>query len=497
MTTAETPPHPSFADDPPSQDPGSDPAGDDPVRDRDRRLDRQRRPADDRQEPQLLAGRPLVGRQRLHAHLRRLPPPRRTTRRPRRPAADVHRRPDRLLARVARRRPRPVGGLAPRRPGDPGPRRGDHLSGGPLDPDDDFRRGRRAQQGARRLGRGRRRRRSGRRPARRDPDEWSRLGVGPLRQRPDRPRRRRDGAADAAREPGRHRRRVVRHPRGGHRDGRTQPAGLRPRRHGQRRLGVRRHARQARRRRDPDRRVPSHRAAGDPPADAVLDLPSADPQGIQRRRPVDRDVAVLDVLLHRPLRPERPRLLADQGRPRLPPAGDRNHPLGRRGVGSRHADRLQAGPDHGDAPDRGRTPVVLTRPHARRFVHGRHPRAVAARRRRPRLRLRSGDDRRDDRDRAPGGRPRVGPDQRVDPDRRRPRPGDPRDDRQQPDEGRRPRRTAQPADRPDQGLRPGLPRRRGVRDRRGDPRRRADLLARQPRTGGRRPGRRARGGQCG
>ena len=62
--------------------------------------------------------------------------------------------------------------------------------GGALDPLDDVRRGRGAQQGARRLGRrlGRRRRRG--RAARRRPHRVRRLGVGVLRQRADRPRRR-------------------------------------------------------------------------------------------------------------------------------------------------------------------------------------------------------------------------------------------------------------------------------------------------------------------
>ena len=55
---------------------------------------------------------------------------------------------------------------------------------------DDLRRGRRAQQGAGRLGRGRRLRRRRRRAARRHADRVRRLGVGAVRQRADRPRRR-------------------------------------------------------------------------------------------------------------------------------------------------------------------------------------------------------------------------------------------------------------------------------------------------------------------
>ena len=63
------------------------------VRRRPRRLDRQRRAAVDRPRPRLLPGRPVLGRQRLHAHLRRLPAARRPHGRPARPPAHVHRRP--------------------------------------------------------------------------------------------------------------------------------------------------------------------------------------------------------------------------------------------------------------------------------------------------------------------------------------------------------------------------------------------------------------------
>ena len=65
---------------------------------------------------------------------------------------------------------------------------------------DALRRGRRAQQGARRLGRGRRLRRRRGRAARRHAHRVGRLGVGAVRQRADRPRRRVPRAAPAARE---------------------------------------------------------------------------------------------------------------------------------------------------------------------------------------------------------------------------------------------------------------------------------------------------------
>ena len=77
-------------------------------------------------------------------------------------------------------------GHADRSPRGPGPRRGDPLAGRALDHHDHVRRGRRAEQGARDLGRDGRQRRRRRRAARRSPDEVARLGVDLLRQRPDR-----------------------------------------------------------------------------------------------------------------------------------------------------------------------------------------------------------------------------------------------------------------------------------------------------------------------
>ena len=88
-----------------------------------------------------------------------------------------------------------------RRARHPGPRRRDHLAGRALDRHDHLRGGRRAQQGARDLGRARRRRRRGRRAARRRPDEVLRLGVDLLHQRPGRRARVRARPALRAREP--------------------------------------------------------------------------------------------------------------------------------------------------------------------------------------------------------------------------------------------------------------------------------------------------------
>ena len=165
-------------------------AGAGAVRRRARRLDRQRRAAVDRPRPAVLPGRPVVGRQHLHALLRRLPAARRPPGRPARSAAPVRRRPRPVRARVAGRWSRHLARHADRGSRGPGPRRGAALPGGALARHRDLRRGRRAQQGARRLGRGRRLRRRGRRAARRRADRVRGLGVGAVRQRADRPARR-------------------------------------------------------------------------------------------------------------------------------------------------------------------------------------------------------------------------------------------------------------------------------------------------------------------
>ena len=220
-----------------AQGPRARPARRGAVRRRARRLDRQRRAALDRPRPELLPGEPVLGRQRVHARLRRLPAARRAHGRPARPPPRLHRRPDRLRVRLAARRLR-----LQRRPADrgarpAGPRRGDPLARGALDPDHDLRRGRRAQPGARRLGRGGRLRRRRRRAARRRADRVPRLGVGPVRQRPDRAVRGRDDLAPAAREP-RDRPAPLRRRRRGLDHGRHLAARVRARRRRQRGLGV-------------------------------------------------------------------------------------------------------------------------------------------------------------------------------------------------------------------------------------------------------------------
>ncbi len=255
-----------------------------------------------------------MGRERLHAHVRRIPAARRAPGRSARPPAHVHDRPDPVLARLTGRWPGSVGGLADHRARDPGPRRRDRLTCGALDHHHHVRRRRRAQPRARRLGCGRRCGRRGRRAARRNPHERSELALGAVRQRPDRDRRSRTRPAPAVRESRRRWNRRLRRTGRGDRHGRPRAARIRGSRRRQCRVGIHRHAAAARRVGRFAGGVHHDRATPAPPADAVLDLPPADASRRGHRRPADRDVAVLDVLLHLALHAGRPALLTDQGR---------------------------------------------------------------------------------------------------------------------------------------------------------------------------------------
>ena len=331
---------------------------------------------------------------------------------------------------------RPVRGLADRRPGGPGPRRRDRLPGGAVDHHHHVRRGRRAQPRARHLGRGGGRRRRRRRAAGRDPHQRPELALGAVRQRPDRDPRRRAGAAHAAGEPPRGGRPHVRHPGRGRRSPPVSRCSSTRSSTPSTSAGERRGRSSA----WPGAAVlliafVRDRAAPARSADAVLDLPPAHAARGQHRRPADRHVAVLDVLLHLAVPPERHALLADQDRGGLPPAGGGDHPLGRRGVAAGHPPGLQDAADRRAAADRRRAAVVLPGAGHRRLVRRRHPRPVAAGRRRAGLRVRPGDDRRRDRDPAQRGGAGVGADQHLPAGRRRARPGDPGHHRQQPDPG--------------------------------------------------------------
>ena len=304
------------------------------VRRRPRRLDRERRAAVDRPRPRLLTGEPLVGRQRLHADVRRLPAARRPHGRPARPAAAVPRRSRAVLARVAGRRPLPDRGPADRLARGPGPRRRAAVARRALARHSDVQRGRRAQQGVRRLGRRGRLRRRRRRAARRHADRVGRLGVGAVGEPADRPRRGGARAAPAAREP--QRRRAALRRRGRRvRDRRPVAAGLRARRRHRCRLGLRADDRAAGSVRCADRRVRGHRAHEPRAADAVpRHLPDPHDQRHQPDRAVHRDGAVLDVLLPHALHAAGARLRAARDRVRVPAAGRRDHHLGGRRVRS-------------------------------------------------------------------------------------------------------------------------------------------------------------------
>ena len=132
--------------------------------------------------------RPAVGRQRLHAHLRRLPDARRPRLRPARPAAGVPRRdrPVRRRSLICARRATP--GRPARRAGAAGPRRGDHLARQPGDHRHVVRRGPRAKPRLGHVGRDGRARRQLRRAARWRAHPGGRLAGDLPHQRADRAR---------------------------------------------------------------------------------------------------------------------------------------------------------------------------------------------------------------------------------------------------------------------------------------------------------------------
>ena len=94
--------------------------------------------------------------------------------------------------------------VADRSEGRSGARRGDHAARRPVDRDEHVRRGRRAQQGARDLGRARCRRRDRWSDRRRPSHPLRRVAVHLLSERPDRGRRAGARTQDRARQPARH-----------------------------------------------------------------------------------------------------------------------------------------------------------------------------------------------------------------------------------------------------------------------------------------------------
>ena len=130
------------------------------------------------------------------------------------------------------------------------------------------------------------------------------------------------------------------------------------------------------------------------------------------------------------------------------------------------------------ADDRRRTAVVFACPRAGRLLRRECPRTIGTRGVRTRVLLRPRDDRRGHRHQAARGGPRLGADQHLPAGRRRARPRDPRHGRQQPHPEPVSLRRAQHVDRADERVRPCVPRRRRLCDRRGNPHRDPDLLAR-------------------
>ena len=318
-----------------------------------RRDGRQRRAAVDPARPQAQPGEPPVGRQRLHADLRRLPAARRPTFRPVRPAAAVLHRRDPVQRRVADRRARELLRDADRRARPAGYRRGAGLAGDAGDRQHDLPRRGRPAQGAEPVGGALGRRRGGRTAARRGPDAGLLVAVDLLRQRADRRRR---GGARAALRAGRARRGRAawsRHPRRVHHHRRARAADLRDRQDAELRLGLGQHAGPRRRRAGVDRRVRRHRGSGAGAARSARHLPHAGAGRRRRRDVLPRSRAVRELLLRHALPSGDPALHADRDRLRVPARG-RADRRGRRDQPAHRAALRRPRSGHRRHGDRGR-----------------------------------------------------------------------------------------------------------------------------------------------
>ena len=270
-----------------------------------------------------------MGDQRLRPRLRWLPPPRRPHGRPARAPPSLPQRDRALHRRVAPLRLRLERGRPDRRPRHPGPRgRGDH-SRRTLDPHDHLQGRPRAEHRPWRLGRSRRLRRRGGRPARRRAHGRALVGVDLLRQRPGRRDRADRQSLPARREPGRDRE-ALRRDRCRARHGRPQPHGAGHHPGPPVGLDVAPDDRRLRGRRPPARGIRPLGAANRGPADAVLDLPRPHRARRQHRRVHPRYRALRDVPDADALHAAGARLLADEDGRRLPGGGrDLDH-LGQR-----------------------------------------------------------------------------------------------------------------------------------------------------------------------
>ena len=263
-----------------------------------------------------------MGRQRLPAHLRRLPAAGRAAGRPLRPATHVPDRDRPLHGRVAgvraRRHPGPAGRSARR----PGLRRRAGVGRRPVADHDPVHRARRAREGdgdlrVRAFGRRHRRGAAGRgahRPAL--------VALDLPREHPGRGRRLPALAAAAAHRAGRGRGRPPGRLGRRHRDGRPDAGRLRDRQRQRGRLGLGAHPRPAGRRRRHADRVPGHRVARDLAAGAARPLPHPQRRERERRRRADGGRPVRLVLLLGPLPAADPRLHAAGGGARLPALDD-------------------------------------------------------------------------------------------------------------------------------------------------------------------------------
>ncbi len=192
-----------------------------------RRRDRQRRDPVDPEGPQDRRVDGAVGDHGVRDHVRGLPPARGSDGRSARAAPHLLRRPRPVHARVADVRAGVERRGTDRLPRGSGGGRRDHLAGRAVDRDDHLQRRSGAEQGTRDLGRARGIRRSRGSPARRDPDQVSRLAVDLLRQRARGCRRVRADSSDRSREPRRPRTSPVRCRWRRERDRRSRPARLR------------------------------------------------------------------------------------------------------------------------------------------------------------------------------------------------------------------------------------------------------------------------------
>ena len=265
-----------------------------------------------------------MGAQRLHRHLRRLPPARRPARRPARAAADPGDGYRPVRRRVAGRRAGPELRHAGRRPARRGTRRRADVAGRAVHPHHALQLRHRPGEGTRRLGSHGRHGLGRRGLPRRRPVRGAGLALGALREPAGLragPRRR---VPAHRRRPGRIVRRKgtasrhLRHARRRPRHRRDAAADLRAGARARRRLGRGKHGRRTGGGGRAPARVLRERSAATLPARAAVDLPAQGAGGGQHVAG-DRDGRVLlRVLLHHAVHAERARLLPHAGRaPRM------------------------------------------------------------------------------------------------------------------------------------------------------------------------------------